>query len=514
MFAFSIGMCCALVLREFYFDAKPIVRVQTSNEPTTQILVAAQTIPGGIEITGEFVVFQNVPISEVPIGAIANFNHVYRRQPAFPIPEGCPICEDLLLPFDETIGPNAFVPAGSQFVNIDLVNIRLGNKDFPQNESVASVLADQRVDIRVVPRHETPGRLAEIKNQVLRTFSQYDFRNSGDLILENVPIQQIQRKAIPGETGSAKDSLVLMLNQNEAAQLAAAAREGQLRVLVHQGAGTHRNESTTQPVPLPMESNPALGNAFAIAERQPTMQPTIQPMIPSATLPVGVQEHPHKTAPLPKDITDWNNTHRDAAPASKTHVGQELEQPNNVVVPGIQEPVVRVSESNVSESKESEHREMLANRNHIPMLYLGTPAQRMVSTPLPKREMTRGEEDVLQQSDSGIGHSDVALGTPRIIQSIQFIATGSEVRPSGFTAAVSEVAETSLYSASPTSSSASLVALPGAALPGLPVSSVSSFPPERESLPGYSPFERRAFTVPLNGVGDESLAQPTLLKTF
>ena len=314
IFAFSVGMCCAVALRTFYFEAKPeVIQVRVS-EPTTQILVATKTIPGGIAITADFVAFVDVPLSEVPVGALSDFNRVYRRQPAYPIPVGCPICEDLLLPETETATEATFIPPGSQFVTLDIVHLRQGHMRFSPNEPLATMLDPaQHLDVRLVPRNEMPGRLAELKNQVLQNFSTYDSRNSGELILENVPIHQIQRRILADPTGMPGDSLVLILDRNEAAKLTAAAGRGQIRVLAH------RNE---QAAPIPVMPEPiapepiAAEDVFSIAQHFPAQQPQFQTQ---EAQPLQV----HQIQP------DWSPF----APLVPAEVPLVQEQPASPVVP-------------------------------------------------------------------------------------------------------------------------------------------------------------------------------------
>jgi len=353
IFAFSVGMCCALALRTFYFEAKSeVIQVQTF-EPTTKILVATKTIPGGIKITADFVAFVDVPLSEVPVGALSDFNKVYRRQPAYPIPVGCPICEELLQPEADTATEATFIPPGSQLVALDIVHLRQGHTRFSLNEPLATMLdPGQRLDIRLVPRNEMPGRLAELKNQVLQNFSMYDSRNSGELILENVPIHQIQRRILADQTGTPRDSLVLILDQNEAAKLTAASRRGQIRVLAH------RNEQTA---PMPVMPEPiAVEDVFSIAQHSPVQQPQTQspqvhqiqpdwaPFTPpvSAEVPL-VQEQPvSPVVPLkPSESSDMPSVQKQPAQKqAETSVvslavnPQILEPPVSLVVPFAQEP--------------------------------------------------------------------------------------------------------------------------------------------------------------------------------
>ena len=268
-----------------------------------KILVATQTIPSGVGITADFVAFQEVALSEVPLEALSSFAQVYRRQPAYPIPIGCPICEDLLLPYEETASQAAFIPTGSQLVTLDIVHVRQENKVFPPKKPLSTVIAaEQRIDIRVVPRNEAQGKLAEMKNHVLQVFAQHDFKNSGELVLESVPIHQIQRQPLADSTGAVKDSIVLLLDKNEAAKLSAAAKRGQIRVLVCQDRKDTPQKVEVEDIFEVAEQSPALTVPVLLEQPLPPDTPLALRQIPPA--PAILEEDVPIAAPLPVDIFD------------------------------------------------------------------------------------------------------------------------------------------------------------------------------------------------------------------
>ena len=293
--AFSIGMCGAFALRFLYFEAVPAAAQTT--EPQVKILIAKRAIPCNVKITADFVVFQEVAVSEVPLGAMTSFAQVYRRQTAYPIPAGCPVCEELLLPQSETATQTTFLPPGSQFVSLDVTHVWQGKKLFSAQEPLSTVLAtNQGIDVRVV-LPEAQGRLAAKKNEVLRNFASHDFRNSGDLVLTNVPIYQVQRQFVADHAGSVRDVLKLVLAKDDAAQLAAAARRGQLRIFVHQEPKQtvpptveienliEVADSTTQTLSFSLPFEPLPITVPSILERLPSVPVETEPMGTASATP-------------------------------------------------------------------------------------------------------------------------------------------------------------------------------------------------------------------------------------
>lgn len=468
--AFSVGMGCAFIVRALYFDAKPAVR-QTS-EPTTKILVATRTIPGGVEITADLVVFQEVPLSEVPLMALTNFAQVYRRQAAYPIPADCPICEDLLLPRIEVATQTAFIPTGSQFVTLDVDHIRQGDKVFSPIKPLSTVLAaDQRIDVWVVPHEETQGRFAKMKNEVLRTHAAQDLKNSGELVLESMAIHQIQRRSVADHTGSIKDSLVLLLNKNEEAKLTAAAKKGHIRILLHQ------NEATAQ--------QPASGideSGIDLAE-QPQPQDIVfevpaaleQPPMPkklTSTPAPEIGDPPTEivasltSAPIPADTFDttWSPSLRPAPNVAPLPAARELRN--------LDPPVNSVVESGLPENSLPVE-EQTSIRNDAPVnSFIG----------LPKR-VSPAERSLSQQPD--LESQETAVGFPHVTHAIQFISPGH------------------------VASAQELAKRPEVTVVPLSPPSVVPMPPlliEKTSVPTYSsPFElRRVYTVQPDGNSKES----------
>ena len=501
--AFSAGMSCALAIRFYYFEATPTVA--QAAEPTTKILFAKRTIPGGMEITAEFVVFQDVPLSEVPSGSLTSFAQVYRRQPVGSIPAGYPICEDLLLPQATALQQTAFVPTGSQLVTLDVVHIRQGDQVFSPTEPLSTLLsADQRIDIRVVPP-EVQGRLAEKKQELLRTFGTQDIRNSGELILENVPIHRIQRQFVAGETGVARDALELMLDKNEADRLTAAARRGQVRIFIC---------PDTVPQPQRAEVGTIVAETFAAIAPHPIAAPPIaNPQTPSPdVVPANTQPNSPPLAQLwPQDIPQ----HVSAPTAVPVEPVQRIAPAPPDIFPLVSSPpttitplpMMRTEElsQNADRQTELSGDEMDAIRNDgivafdhsegiiafgtLPMRTIASTSLEDVASvppitefPLPTHIPHQEAFVPLQPSHD---HSELAIGSPRVTNAIQFLPPGN--LPPGNMAPVRDYPQATMWQTETTVSQLVMPAVMPSIIP------VPQGAPER-SLE-YTPFERRIYTV-------------------
>jgi Flp pilus assembly protein CpaB len=243
--SFALGIGCAFIVRHYMFEVKPVPIVE--QKPTVKILVAKQTIPQGAEITAEAITFVEVSITELPTAAITNFSQVYRRRSAYPISIGCPICEDLLLPYQEKNSETEkYIPAGMQIVSLEIEQILLNDKVVEPSIPITDSLApDQRIDIRMFPREKSQGEFSERKNQLLKTYMlKNEVAERGELLLENIEIHQIQSQFSPNNKQRPIQTLTLVLGKDEAAQLTSAARKGRLRIVPHR----QLNQTETSPV--------------------------------------------------------------------------------------------------------------------------------------------------------------------------------------------------------------------------------------------------------------------------
>ena len=464
------------------------------DEPTTKILVATKTIPSGIGITAEFVAFQDVPLSEVPLGALTSFAQAYRRQPAYPIPEGCPICEDLLLPNVEVATQASFVPTGSQRVTLGIVHIRQGDKVFPPQRSLSTILsADQSVDVRVVPRNETRGRLAAMKNKVIRTFATKDTGNFGELILENATIYGID---------PTNDSLTLLLAQNEAAKLTAAAKKGHLQIITRHDNGnvmeavegiveaTERSQSLPPPMPI------ALPFELPLSQNTPLEQ-GLSLSLPMESAPTVSLETAKRDAPLPIDIVDTTQPPTPAFVAlSQSSVGMSIQSLDRFDRLPERQPAAAFPDL------ESDEGTLI--RNDVPMVSFNMPSLNTSSHVSLERSIEQAPMSMLSQTsptnepelgDSARPYVETIVGPPRVSQAIQFLPPGT---------ILSTRREYSPEIAKRTDSETLLQTIPLTTMPTETPAMPSVIPTpqilsEKARVSGYSPFERhfeqRVFTV-------------------
>jgi len=531
--AFSVGMCCAFAVRFLYFEAMPVV-AQVS-EPTTKILVATRTIPSGIEITADFVAFQAVPISEVPPGVFTCFAQVYLRQPAFPIPVGCPICEDLLLPRATITPQTAFVPTGNQIVALDITHVRQGNRVFLPREPLSAVLSDdQRIDIRVVPP-EAQGRLAEKRNEVLRTFAAQDIRNSGELILENVPIHKIQRQSVANHAGSVRDALELMLDKNDAARLTAAARRGQLRIFVRQdevsplqlsdifdiadsacadSACSDSADASVQTLPdsLPSDSLPL--DSVSLVQSLSLDIPNTEHSSPTTELGSATQleslveppaetpvEHVQRIAPVPADVVDPVLLYTPAVailPLANVEDNLQEEYAQEGHAQNVEQPSDSLA---IFAPLESPIREVDFIRNDG-MIVFGMSFRSVDSASIDPATDTTVEQTPTQVSplmdEPGQGalarpSLELAIGSPRITNTIQFLPPGS-IPPGSIIVPVKEDSQEQERMLQVEAESAIMPIMSPIMPSAMPILiTTQDRTPAR--VPGYSPFERRIYTV-------------------
>jgi len=233
--AFVVGIGSAFAFAYFTLDAKPVAVVDRG--PMIKILVAKTPLAVGEEITAEAVVFQDVPVAELPDGALSNFYDAYRRQPAFPISPGCPICEDLLIQKTPDIGQTAkYVPVGTQIVVLEVEQVRLDRHSQDARLPITQVLStEDSIDIRVVQRQDSQGELIERKNNILRTFAPERAEQKeeiGELILEDIPLYDVRSSGHAVE-GKQYQTVSLLLENDQVEKLHQAARDGRLRIALH-----------------------------------------------------------------------------------------------------------------------------------------------------------------------------------------------------------------------------------------------------------------------------------------
>lgn len=255
--SFVIGVITARSIAYFFLNTKPIEVIYTG--PTVKILIAQKEIPLGTEITAEYVAFKDVPVNEIPEQAIVDFMQVYRRRPAYPLISGCPICEDLLL--QNTASNNRiaeYLPVGSQIVSLEIGQLRVGNNVMEMNEPLTQfVAAGGKVDIRCVPQQTETSEYIRLKNLVLDKYSAQEnssetANESGRIVLENVSVYNLNvKKASAG--GKKIQNISFLLENGQAEKLAAAARGGRLRVVLHREGQTTALQINNQQTKVTVE---------------------------------------------------------------------------------------------------------------------------------------------------------------------------------------------------------------------------------------------------------------------
>ena len=273
--AFAVGIGSAFVVAYFTLDAKPVVAVDKG--PTINILVAKEPIALGEEITAEAVVFQSVPVAELPEGAISNFFQAYRRRPAYPIPPGCPICEDLLI--QKTTDAEQlvrYIPVGSQNVVLEIEQVRWDREGNDGLLPITQILSPEDcIDIRVVDRPSSQGELVERKNNILRTYALDKTEQKeeiGELVLENVPIHDVRSNSHTVD-GRQYQTVSLLLETDQVEKLYQAARDGRLRIALSSV------KSASEPVEEPAEETL---QAVSEPEQQTEVEPEQQAKVESA----------------------------------------------------------------------------------------------------------------------------------------------------------------------------------------------------------------------------------------
>ncbi|MDR1483352.1 MAG: hypothetical protein LBT09_00860 [Planctomycetaceae bacterium] len=342
-FAFVVGWISAKLIGQYAFVADAPNIAIVDNSPKTKILVAKTAIPFGAEILAEHVSYVDVPISELPARAITNFGEVYRRQPAFPIPVNCPICEDLLIAKNSeqnTDNEGKFIPAGYKIISLDVdwrnkrfaanVNNQVEqnhdylpvkkniekNNETEISESGQFLKKGNRVDIRVITRRPPKGTLATIKEHVLQTYAEkFDLDSVSELVLENVQIHNL-RSYGHDAAGNNLQKISFLLEESKVEQLTNAAKKGRLRIVAHQtekSAITQPDETTETETTVAQQKTQYKGIRHYIKKSENTQknhttektEPTVSTSISTSTTINNNKEIPEKitTVTLQKPTT-------------------------------------------------------------------------------------------------------------------------------------------------------------------------------------------------------------------
>ncbi len=233
--SFLFGLAGAFATAFYTFDAKPIKVYDPG--PTVKILVTKRAIPSGAEVTAEAIAFEDAPVAELPEKVLTDFNQVYRRRAALPIPAGYPLCEDFLLAQNNReSADHRYLPTGSQLVSLEIEKLRQGTAASETSSAVRVSISEllspeQKIAIRAIPRNTAQGIFARKRDQLLRTHgTMAQSQEDGELILENIAIHRIEGKTSTGN-GPQVQTLSLILKDEEVEKLMAAARTSRLRVV-------------------------------------------------------------------------------------------------------------------------------------------------------------------------------------------------------------------------------------------------------------------------------------------
>jgi hypothetical protein len=349
-FAFVVGWISAKFIGQYAFVADNTSYVKIDNSPRTKILAAKIPIPAGQEILAEHISFVDVPIAELPARSITNFNAVYRRRPAFPIPKNCPICEDLLITKDNEHNPEnsvKFIPAGYAIISFDIewlnkrtnlnANNQLDHNQLDRNNQIGSLFVTKnnesennesgqilkkgnRVDIRVITRRIPKGNLATIKEQVLQTYADKFYIDSvSELVLENVQIHNFTsygRDAV----GNSLQKVSFLLEESKIEQLANAAKKGRLRIVAKQ---TEKSNSTQPSDITPTETNIAETKEYkGIKSYKP--EPKTQPITTTTSENINA-----KNKNLTNEIVTVNSISAKIEPTDNSELNKNLVSTTN-----------------------------------------------------------------------------------------------------------------------------------------------------------------------------------------
>ncbi|MDR0521702.1 MAG: hypothetical protein LBH00_07595 [Planctomycetaceae bacterium] len=377
---FAAGMCCAFTVRNCILEPWKNSAGKKAEDRTVKILIAKRTIPVGKEITGTDVFYQEIPRSEIPPYSIPLFSQVYRRSPAYPIPAGCAICDDMLTPAaasEET----AFIPAGNRLVDIDITPVYEKNGGKP---ALPPITADLRVDVWSIPRiQERAGKLNKRRNEL---FVNNGLREKGkQLLLENVPVFSIRGSRRNPDLASA-GSIRLMLKKEEFAKLAAEARHRDIRISPRPNTDLLIAENPA--VEIPAAETPAVAPAPAeplVAEQPIPPAPVPAPLPDEVQIPAETEIAAVNTQTVETPVAESAESVADANPKQPETAVQ-----NHTPVPVPESPEI-VPDTRLAE-KTTEIKPGMAPENEpepFPQIPRGEKSQIIAFTPFPPVELEK-----------------------------------------------------------------------------------------------------------------------------
>ncbi|MDR3109857.1 MAG: Flp pilus assembly protein CpaB [Planctomycetaceae bacterium] len=272
--AFATGVACSFFVAATFFWAKPESAVnKIDKRPRTEIIISKCEIPAGTLIDANLIRYQSVVIDEVPEKTLTNFNSVSGRKAVYNIPEGCPICEEMITdPLVSDSDSKLFVPPGYRAVPIRIAKV---------NGKSTSFVPGELTDIAVVPRQPS-GSLAEKRNNVLGINSS----SKREVLFENVTVFSTRALTTESADGRSSDTqldeITVLLTQS---QLDTLERQSQL--------GTLRLSPVVKEIATPKKYKDGV-----IAKKQVLESASVEPPLALPVALPSVDETTTKTEPV------------------------------------------------------------------------------------------------------------------------------------------------------------------------------------------------------------------------
>lgn len=285
LLAFACGIAGSFLVAATFFWAKPNASKKVDNRPRTEVIVAKHDIQVGSRLDASMIRYQSAVIDEVPDRAIFNFGALNGKKTIYTIPEGCPICEEMLADFQtQETESKAFIPPGYRVVPIQVEKV---------HGSAASFVPGSQADITVIP-HQRSGSLIEKKNAVLGITP----AESREVVFEKVSVfsvRSIVADASQNASGVAQvEEVTVLLTPAQLETLTRQSRQGMLRL----------SPVVDQPEPLPnfneaIAKQPVLEEVASVP-LPPTAPPTTVAAVPE--LPVAAPVVVRQTQPILPEV--------------------------------------------------------------------------------------------------------------------------------------------------------------------------------------------------------------------
>jgi hypothetical protein len=287
--------------------------------------------------------YQSAVIEEVPERTLTNFNSVSGRKAIYSIPEGCPICEEMIA--DSLVKESdskLFVPPGYRVVPIRIAKT---------NGKPTSFVPGELTDIAIVPRQPS-GSLAEKRNTVLGITPS----SKREVLFEKVTVfstRALVAESADGRSSDAQlDEVSVLLTQS---QLDTLVRQSQL--------GTLRLSPVVKEIDIPKKYKDEViakkRDVESAAIKSPVASPIALPAIEEKLADDAVSETVAKTEPVVNEATPVFETLSQASPSVPAVKQLNVEPPvaeqraKQIVEKIVEQPPTQkvVKLSSVTESK-------------------------------------------------------------------------------------------------------------------------------------------------------------------